>query len=213
MRLRRIDDVVAVIDPVRDQLFDQARRMLAVAVHEQHRAAPGMVQPRHQRGFLAEIARQRHHLDVERVGGKRARDRKRGVGAAVVDIDHFAGEAVALPAASWRGRPAARAASASPAASLYRGTTIDSPCAAALAAVVDRRETSEPSVIDQVPDHPTSICYLSLACRNDERNGSLIAAGTPQAWQTAGFPGRAHSRARRPTPCRRRARAGKLPSA
>ena len=125
--------------------------MLAVAVHEQQRAAAGMVQPRHQRGLLAEIARQRHHLDVERVGGKRARDRQRVVGAAVVDIDHFAGKAVTR--LSVRARPASRSCStASPAASLYSGTTIDRPCAAALAAVVDRRETSEPSVIDQVPN-------------------------------------------------------------
>jgi hypothetical protein len=33
---------------------------------------------------------------------------------------------------------------------LYNGTTIDSPCAAAVAAVVDKPETSVPSIIDQV---------------------------------------------------------------
>jgi hypothetical protein len=92
-----IDHVKAAIDPVSDQLLDQSRRMLAVAVHEQHRAAPRMVQPRHQRGFLAEIARQRHHLNVERLGAKPARDGERRVGAAVVDIDDLAGKAVALP--------------------------------------------------------------------------------------------------------------------
>ena len=75
MRFGGIDDVVAAIDPVADQLLDQLRRVLAVAVHEQHRAAAGMVQPRHQGCFLAEIARQRHHLDVKCVGGKSARDR------------------------------------------------------------------------------------------------------------------------------------------
>ena len=71
--------------------------MLTVAVHEQHGAAPGMVQSRHQGGFLAEIARQRHHLNVERIGGKPARDAERRVRAAVIDIDDLAGEAVALP--------------------------------------------------------------------------------------------------------------------
>ena len=97
IRLGGIDHVETAFDPVADQLLDQLRRVLAVAVHEQHRAAAGMVQSRHQGCFLAEIARQRHHLDVEPVGGKPAGDAERGVGAAVVDIDHLAGEAVALP--------------------------------------------------------------------------------------------------------------------
>ena len=80
--------------------------MLAVAVHEQHCAKAGMVQPRHQGGFLAEIARQRHHLHVERISGKRARDRQRIVGAAVVDIDHLAGKAVTgLQRAGEAGQP------------------------------------------------------------------------------------------------------------
>ena len=66
--------------------------------------------------------------------GKRARDRQRVVAAAVVDIDHFAGEAVAC--LQRAGEAASRSCStASPAASLYSGTTIDRPCAAALAAV------------------------------------------------------------------------------
>ena len=97
MRLRGIDDVVAVIDPVFDQLLDQIGRMLAVAIHEQHGAAAGMVEPGHQGCFLAEIARQRHHLHVERVRNEAARDRQRGICAAVIDIDDFAGKAVALP--------------------------------------------------------------------------------------------------------------------
>jgi hypothetical protein len=54
---RGIDDVVTVIDPVTDKLLDQISRMLAIAVHEQDSAAGGMIQPRHQRGLLAEIAR------------------------------------------------------------------------------------------------------------------------------------------------------------
>jgi hypothetical protein len=61
--------------------------MLAVAVHEQHGAAPGMVESGHQGGFLAEIARQRHHLDVERIGGKPARDASGASAAAVIDVD------------------------------------------------------------------------------------------------------------------------------
>ena len=92
-----IDHVVAVIDPVSDQFLDQIGRVLAVAVHEHHGAAPGVIEPRHQRRFLAEIARQRHHLDIERVCRKAARDAERGVGAAVIDVDHLAGKAVALP--------------------------------------------------------------------------------------------------------------------
>ena len=117
MGLGGIDHIIAVLDPVADQLLDQIGRMLAVAVHEQHGAAPGMVEPRHQSGFLAEIARQRHHLDVERAGGQSARDAERGVGAAVVDIDDLAAEAVTLP--ERPGQPPSRScSSASPAASL-----------------------------------------------------------------------------------------------
>ena len=44
--------------------------MLAVAVHEQDGAEAGVIEPGEQRRFLAEIARQRNHLNVERVGGK-----------------------------------------------------------------------------------------------------------------------------------------------
>jgi hypothetical protein len=80
---------------VADQPLDDVRRMLAVAVHEQHRAAPGVVQAGHERGLLAEIARQRHHLNIERIGGKGACDREGGVGAAVVDINDLAAKAVA----------------------------------------------------------------------------------------------------------------------
>ncbi len=96
MRFRRIDHVVTVIDPVTDELFHKVRWMLAITVHEQHGAAPGMVQSRHQRGFLAEVARQRHHLNIERIGGKPARDGKRRIGAAVVNINDLAGQPIAL---------------------------------------------------------------------------------------------------------------------
>ena len=87
-----VDHVVAVIEPMANQLFDQRRRMLAVAVDEHHGAEPGVVEAGQQRRFLAEIARQRHHLHVEPVGRKGARDGERVVGAAVVHIDDFAGE-------------------------------------------------------------------------------------------------------------------------
>src|SRR5260370_39670898 len=76
--------------------------------------------------------------------------------------------------------PSRSCRNASPAASLYKGTTIDSPCAAALAAVVDRLETSLPSFIDQVPNHPhASICYslLAVATMNENTAGS---ASRPQ---------------------------------
>ena len=42
--------------------------MLAVAIHEQHGAEPGMIEAGEQGGLLAEIARQGDHLDVERHG-------------------------------------------------------------------------------------------------------------------------------------------------
>ncbi len=97
MRLGGIDHIIAAIDPVADKFLDDVGRMLTIAVHEQDRAAPGMVQSRHQRGFLAEIARQRHHLDVKRIGQESTRNTQRRVGAAVIDIDHLAGHAIALP--------------------------------------------------------------------------------------------------------------------
>ena len=65
VRLGGIDHVAAVIEPMADQCLDQSRRMLAVAVDEQHGAEPGVIEAGEQRRFLAEIARQRHHLDVE----------------------------------------------------------------------------------------------------------------------------------------------------
>src|SRR2546423_8289663 len=97
MRLGGIDYVITVIDPVTDKLLDQISRMLTIAVHEQDGAARGMVQSRHQSGFLAEIARQRNHLDIERIGRKPARDGEGGISAAVIDIDDLAVKPVALP--------------------------------------------------------------------------------------------------------------------
>ena len=96
MGLGGVDDVVATLDPVAHQLLGKIRRMLAVAVHEQHRTEPGMVEACHQCSLLAEIARQRHRLHVEFIGRQVARDRQRGVCRAVVDVNHFAGQAIAL---------------------------------------------------------------------------------------------------------------------
>jgi hypothetical protein len=76
-----------------DELLDQGRRVLAVAVHEQDGAEAGMVEAGEQRRFLAEIARERDDLDIERIGGQGARCGERPVAAAVVDIDHLDREA------------------------------------------------------------------------------------------------------------------------
>ena len=97
MGLGGVDHVIAIDQPMLHQLLDQRRRMLAVAIHEQHRAIAGIIEPGHQRRFLAEIARQRHHLHVERRrGGQAAGDHQRIVGAAVIDINHLAAQPVAL---------------------------------------------------------------------------------------------------------------------
>jgi hypothetical protein len=68
--------------------------MLAVAVNEQHGAIAGMFEPREQRGFLAEIARQRDHLHVGGAGGQGMGDRKCIVARSVIDINEFAAQAV-----------------------------------------------------------------------------------------------------------------------
>ncbi len=95
--LRGVDDVVAAIEPVADQRFDQRRRMLPVAVHEQHRAEARMIEAGGERCLLAEIARQRDHLHVERARGQLARDSKRVVAAAVIDVDDFDRELARFP--------------------------------------------------------------------------------------------------------------------
>ena len=63
--------------------------MLAISVHEQHGAEAGMIEAGEQRRLLAEIARQRHHLHVERIGRQRMGDAIGVVLAAVIDIDDF----------------------------------------------------------------------------------------------------------------------------
>ena len=75
-----------------DQPLDQIRRMLAVAVDEQHGAAPRVVEAGKQRRLLAEIARQRNHLDVDAGRRQVAGDGERAVAAAVIDIDDLAGQ-------------------------------------------------------------------------------------------------------------------------
>ncbi len=47
VRLGGVDHVVAVIEPMRHQPLHQVGRMLAVAVHEQHGAEAGVVEPGH----------------------------------------------------------------------------------------------------------------------------------------------------------------------
>ena len=88
------DDVIAIDDPVMHQLLDEFRRMLAVAIHEQHGAFLAMIEAGHQRGFLAEIARQRNHLHVDVGCGQGLRDLQRVIAAAVIDIDDLGDEAV-----------------------------------------------------------------------------------------------------------------------
>src|SRR5262249_59940427 len=85
--------VIAALEPMRGELFNECRWMLPVTVDEQHGSQAGMIEAGEQRGLFAEIARQRDDLDVEIVGRKRARGRERCVAAAVVDIDHLAGKA------------------------------------------------------------------------------------------------------------------------
>ena len=71
--------------------------MLAVAIHEQHGAEPRMIETRQQRRLLAEIARQRHDLDVERLGRQGVRHGQTVVAAAVIDIDHLGRKTALLP--------------------------------------------------------------------------------------------------------------------
>ena len=77
MRLGGIDDVVAAIEPMADQRFDQRGRVLPVAIHEKHSAARGVVEAGRECRLLAEIAGQRQHLHVERCRRQRARNLQR----------------------------------------------------------------------------------------------------------------------------------------
>ena len=54
-----------------------------------------------QRCLLAEVARQRNNLDIERVGSKPARNRQRLIPAAIVDVDDFSDQP---PAVAQRSR-------------------------------------------------------------------------------------------------------------
>src|SRR5437764_524057 len=55
-----------------------------------------VVEPGEQRRFLAEIARQRHYLDIGGARRQGARDRDGGIAAAVVDIDDLAAQSARL---------------------------------------------------------------------------------------------------------------------
>ena len=89
MSLCCVDNIVAVIEPAGHQCVDQIGWMLSVAIHEQHRAGRGVIEARKERGFLAEISRQRNNLDVERDRGQGSGDAAGVVAAPVVDIDGF----------------------------------------------------------------------------------------------------------------------------
>ena len=71
--------------------------MLAVAIHEQHGAEPRMIETRQQGRFLAEVARQRHDLDVQCLGRQGVRHSQAVVAAAVIDIDHLGRKPALLP--------------------------------------------------------------------------------------------------------------------
>ena len=57
MSLCGVDNVVAIIEPARDQCIDQIGWMLSVAVHEQHGAGRSVIETRKECSFLAEISR------------------------------------------------------------------------------------------------------------------------------------------------------------
>jgi hypothetical protein len=73
---------VVAVAPLLDQRWNQLRRMLAVAIHAQHRVATRRGQARRQRGLLAEIARQVQQLHV-------------AVGAALLEARHHLIQVVA----------------------------------------------------------------------------------------------------------------------
>ena len=50
--------------------------MLSIAVDEQHGTEPGVIEAGEQRRLLAEIARQRQQLNIERRGQQLVSDRK-----------------------------------------------------------------------------------------------------------------------------------------
>src|SRR6185312_10496180 len=70
MCLGRVDNVIPIIEPTRDQCFDHAWGVLAVSIHEEDGTRTGMIQAGEQGGFLAEIARKRDDLNVERHRGQ-----------------------------------------------------------------------------------------------------------------------------------------------
>ena len=73
-----------------DHRPDQRGRMLTVAVDEQDGVEPGVVEAGEQSRLLAEIARQRDDLHVERRRRRAMGDRESVVAAAGVDVDHLA---------------------------------------------------------------------------------------------------------------------------
>ena len=86
--------VVEAFAPLRDELRDQLRRILAVGIEDQHRVVADMVQARGERGFLAEVARQAQQRDARIARGDRLQHRPRRIAAAVVDVQHATGQTV-----------------------------------------------------------------------------------------------------------------------
>ena len=66
--------------------------MLTVAVDEQDGVEAGVIEAGEQRRLLAEVARQRDDLHIERCRRQAAGDCESVIATAVVDVDHFAAE-------------------------------------------------------------------------------------------------------------------------
>ena len=92
----RADDLEPLAPPC-DQLGHDLGRVLQVRVHGDHRVAVGVVEPRRERGGVAEVPRKGDDAHVRGVlRAKRLQGRGRGVEGSVVDVDH-------LPALAMRG--------------------------------------------------------------------------------------------------------------
>ena len=71
--------------PFRDHFRQDFGRVLQVDVHRHHRRAPGMLDPRGQRGLLAEVAREGNGPDTNVVGVRLANGLERPVATAVIN--------------------------------------------------------------------------------------------------------------------------------
>ena len=89
MCLGRVDNVVPVIEPTRDQDLDHVWRVLTIAIHEKHGAEAGVVETGEKRGFFAEVARQHDDLNIQWHRRQAFGDLAGAVVAAVVDVNDF----------------------------------------------------------------------------------------------------------------------------